>query len=368
MVIQTDENVFVSLENFQQSLAIDNKQIFGQLQELWAYENFEGHAPDNEALSSLENLPPDLREKLLSGEEPTLQEIQRALMENLSSKIREKLEQEPLAYFILAYFENFSWENPGDPLDNEFRSYFDNLPLEARAELESSIAKPFESLPHEAQAEIKNLVRLFIENMPPETNEESKRKLAEYLNSSLYGDIGLENLVPPTPDNHNTDYFVSKNGNDFNTGRDWNHSFTTIGRALDPNETNSAKGYGDTVFVDGGPEENPFVYEETITVWNGVTLQSSHSPDYPYSNTRATIRAPAGVSAGNMATMGDGSVIEGFHITGGGTWWYGVYCPGTSPTIKNNIIDGSGWGVCVTGSGSPTIDGNVIGGNYWSGI
>ncbi|MEW5994173.1 MAG: right-handed parallel beta-helix repeat-containing protein, partial [Candidatus Zixiibacteriota bacterium] len=103
----------------------------------------------------------------------------------------------------------------------------------------------------------------------------------------------------------------------------------------------------------------------------GEELQGDTDPQ------NTIIQAPANL-AGEVVTMTathemvDGveyrPTIEGFTIRGNGPFWYGIYVPGTSPTIKNNIIDGSGWGVCVTGSGSPTIDGNVIGGNYWSGI
>jgi len=67
------------------------------------------------------------------------------------------------------------------------------------------------------------------------------------------------------------------------------------------------------------------------------------------------------------------SVLKGFTISGGrgeigeSEWGGGIYCEGSSPTIRDNIITGNtscfGAGICCwTGSG-PLIEGNVITGN-----
>ncbi|MFN8423337.1 MAG: NosD domain-containing protein [Anaerolineae bacterium] len=86
-----------------------------------------------------------------------------------------------------------------------------------------------------------------------------------------------------------------------------------------------------------------------------------------------TIRGPG---SGNVVTLGDGSVLEGFTVTGAGQgyWDCGVFsADGASPTVRHNRLTGNGvgFGAYCFGSGCanrPVVTNNVVVGNAVQGI
>jgi hypothetical protein len=110
-------------------------------------------------------------------------------------------------------------------------------------------------------------------------------------------------------------------------------NFTTIGQALNACTTPSS---GNTYLI----RVMPGTYNETITCSSFVRLQGAGKYVCFITGT---------------VTGADSCTIDGFNIVGG------ILCPGTSPTISNNLItNGGGDGVLATNGGTPWIVKNEI--------
>lgn len=110
-------------------------------------------------------------------------------------------------------------------------------------------------------------------------------------------------------------------------------NFTTIGQALNACTTPAS---GNTYLI----RVMPGTYNETITCSSFVRLQGAGKYVCFITGT---------------VTGADSCTIDGFNIGGG------VLCPGTSPTISNNLITNSGGdGILATNGGTPWIVKNEI--------
>ncbi|MEO8084977.1 MAG: CAP domain-containing protein, partial [Ardenticatenales bacterium] len=107
-------------------------------------------------------------------------------------------------------------------------------------------------------------------------------------------------------------------------------------------------------------------YAEAIHVPAGVTLTGAGA-------TVTTIRGPG---SGNVVELGDGSVLEGFTVTGGGQayWDAGVFVgDGVGATVRHNRLTGNGVGFAAYCFGDgctnrPLVMNNVVYGNAVQGI
>ena len=120
---------------------------------------------------------------------------------------------------------------------------------------------------------------------------------------------------------------------------------------------------GDTVLVAPGR------YKELIQMKNGVVLRSAAGPD---STTLVTAGlAPDALSerlVECLAGIDRSTVIEGFTLDSDGIRGSAIYCEGASPTIRDNVIRGFGWGINLRDGADALIDRNVIAGGRSFGI
>jgi hypothetical protein len=129
-------------------------------------------------------------------------------------------------------------------------------------------------------------------------------------------------------------------------------SYKTIQAALD----NSWR--GDVIIVKRG------TYWEQITFNGRAVTVRSEDPDDPGVVQATVITATSGATVTFNFNEGDGSVLEGFTITG-----RGIQCLGTSPTITKNVIRNcEGPGIAGRNGAAPTILNNTIVANRQEGI
>jgi parallel beta-helix repeat protein len=125
---------------------------------------------------------------------------------------------------------------------------------------------------------------------------------------------------------------------------------------------------GDTVLVADGTYTGDG-NRDIDFLGKAITLRSENGPEY------CVIDGYPGYERIFVFDGGEGheSVLEGFTITGGRgeigeeEWGGGIYCEGSSPTIRGNIITGNtswyGAGICCWTGSQPIIEGNRISGN-----
>jgi hypothetical protein len=115
---------------------------------------------------------------------------------------------------------------------------------------------------------------------------------------------------------------------------------------------------GDVIIV------KPGTYNERITFNGRAVTVRSENPDDPGVVQATVITDRAGATVTFDFNEGDGSVLEGFTITG-----RGIQCLGTSPTISKNVIRNcEGPGITGRGGAAPTISGNSIVANRQEGV
>jgi hypothetical protein len=129
-------------------------------------------------------------------------------------------------------------------------------------------------------------------------------------------------------------------------------TYKTIQAALD----NSWR--GDVIVVKRG------TYREQITFNGRAVTVRSEDPDDPGVVQATVITGASGAAVTFDFNEGDGSVLEGFTVTG-----RGIQCLGTSPTISKNVIRNcEGAGITGRGGATPTIIGNSIIANRQEGV
>jgi len=119
---------------------------------------------------------------------------------------------------------------------------------------------------------------------------------------------------------------------------------------------------GDIIIVE------PCVYIENISFKGKNVRLQSRDPGLATVRDSTVIVAPSGYAVRFESEETSGAIITGFTITGGG-----IYCQGTSPVIKDNVVtDCNTTGIVgewsATRAPTPTILGNVITHNRPSGI
>jgi hypothetical protein len=88
-----------------------------------------------------------------------------------------------------------------------------------------------------------------------------------------------------------------------------------------------SSGHGDTIIV------KPGTYKQGIFFNNKAVMLTSENPDDPNTVQSTIITTDSGYGVSFDFEEGNGSVLRGFTITGGG-----IHCYGSSPTISKNII------------------------------
>jgi len=162
--------------------------------------------------------------------------------------------------------------------------------------------------------------------------------------------------------------YVSKSGNDNNSGTSWAEAKLTVQAGI-----NAAAPSQCEVWVAEG------VYNERITLANGVAVYGGFAGDETVREQRdwaanLTVLDGAGLSGSGVTASSlssTGTRIDGFTIRGGSaTAGGGVHCNSASPAIVHNTITANsatvyGAGICCYSS-SPIISSNVITENWGS--
>ncbi|MHC4527549.1 MAG: right-handed parallel beta-helix repeat-containing protein [Planctomycetota bacterium] len=128
-----------------------------------------------------------------------------------------------------------------------------------------------------------------------------------------------------------TTYYVDPDGDDTKNGLSWANAFATIQKGID------TAGNGNIVEVNEG------TYYETLDFKGySVTVQSTDYDNWEVVDKTIIDANGAGTGVAFDTWEDANSVLKGFTITGGdATAGGGIYCDGTSPTIRNCLVKGN---------------------------
>jgi hypothetical protein len=138
---------------------------------------------------------------------------------------------------------------------------------------------------------------------------------------------------------HSLFYVDGRSGRDGNNGRSRTSAFATVQKAI-----NAARN-GDTVLV------WPGTYAEEVTFdRKAITVQSAADA--------AVITAPNGYAFSFYGAESSKSILANFVITGCGEG--GIFCDGSSPTLRNLTITRNQFGIASYGGADPNITNCII--------